>query len=962
MKAQKLILVFLLVVISISTIVAQKGTIRGTVIDGSLGEPLIGVAISLENDISIGTTTDFDGNFDLNVAPGTYTLVFSYISYQTLKITDIVVTEGEVSVIDNINMEEESEQLDEVVITAKVARSSEVALLTLKRKSTGLIDGISAAKFKRIGDSNAASAVKRVTGVSVEGGKYVYVRGLGDRYSKTMLNGLDIPGLDPDKNSLQIDIFPTNLMSNMTVFKSSVAELPADFTGGVVNIETKEFPEEETFDVSFSLGYNPAMHLNSDFLSYEGSSTDWLGYDNGTRELSPLADQETIPSPVSGDNSEDVSDFLNTFSSTLGTERKTSLPDFSLGLSYGNQLSFDNGDNLGYIFSASYKSARTFYDDVDFSEYQNSVLSDDFNLVRANTLQGQLSEENILLAGLAGVAYKTSKSKHRLTIMRLQNGEKRAANFAINNNEEAIGQSGYTAASDNLEYSQRALTNLLLSGEYFNSDATWNLEWKVSPTISSLTDPDIRKTAFTDIASGNVVFNGGAGGNPSRIWRYLDEVNLVSNVGVTRKFKMMSRDAVLKFGVGNVFKDRDYNILSYSLQFFGAQPDWTGDPAEVLVPENIFPAGPIYYNSGNNTPNPNEYNSTIRNSSAYISTEFKPTNSLKATIGLRAEQFVQKHTGRDVESANTNGVSGNTLNNETVLDALDLFPSANLVQSIGEKQNLRASYSRTIARPSFKELSFAQIIDPLTNRIFNGGLFEYSDWNGKLVETRINNFDLRWEKYLEGGQLFSLSGFYKTFDKPIELVRIPEAQTSNEFQPRNVGDGQIYGVEIEIRKSLNFLSESISKFSVSTNVTLVQSSIEMTETEFESRQAFIKDGEVLDNTREMAGQAPYIINAGLVYSDSEKGFDAGIYYNVKGSTLTVVGGGLFPDVYSDPFNALKFSLNKSFGEKVSLSFEVDNILNDRNEEFFEGFQTERQVFTRLNPGISFGLGLKYSIL
>lgn len=960
MKAQNLFSFLFLFIFSLTTISAQNGTIRGTVIDGDLGEPLIGVAVALENDFSVGTTTDFDGNFDLNLAPGTYTLEFSYISYQTLKITDLLVKEGEVTILDNIRLLTESEQLDEVVITARVARSSEAALLTLKRKSTNLIDGVSSAKFKRIGDSNAASAVKRVTGVSVEGGKYVYVRGLGDRYSKTMLNGLDIPGLDPDRNSLQIDIFPTNLISNMTVYKSSLAELPADFTGGVVNIETKEFPEEETFDVSFSLGYNPSMHGNSDFLTYEGGSTDWLGYDDGTRALVDLPENGETPLPVINSDQE-VSDFNNSFSSTLGATRKTSLPDFGIGLSYGNQLNFKNDHNLGYIFSASYKNARTFYDNIDYGDYQISVPSDDYNLVRSTTQTGQLSEENVLLAGLAGIAYKTSRTKHKLSIMRLQNGEKKAAQFSIDNNSAALGQSGYTSYSNNLEYSQRAITNILLNGEYFNSDGSWNLEWNVSPTFSSMTDPDIRKTAYSDILGGRQVFNAGAGGFPSRIWRYLDETNIVANAGVTRKFKLLNRDAKLKFGVGNVWKDRDYNILSYTLQFFGMQPEWTGNPAEILVSDNIFPNGSIYFASGNNNPNPNQYNSTTSNSSAYISTEFNPTNTLKATIGLRAEKFVQRHTGRDVEFANT-GVSGNNLDNDKVLDAVDLFPSANLIQSIGDKQNLRFSYSKTIARPSFKELSYAQIIDPLTNRIFNGGLFEYEDWDGQLSETRINNFDIRWEKFLNGGQLLSASAFYKHFDKPIELVRIPTAQTSNEFQPRNVGDGQVFGLEVEFRKSLGFLSQSFSKLSFSTNVTVVQSIIEMTDTELDSRESLAKDGQIIESTRQMAGQAPYIINTGLVYSDVEKGFDAGFYYNVKGATLTVVGGGLFPDVVSDPFHALKFSLNKSFNKRTSISFEVDNILNDTNEEYFEGFQSDRQTFTRFNPGISFGIGLKYSIL
>jgi outer membrane receptor protein involved in Fe transport len=380
---------------------------------------------------------------------------------------------------------------------------------------------------------------------------------------------------------------------------------------------------------------------------------------------------------------------------------------------------------------------------------------------------------------------------------------------------------------------------------------------------------------------------------------------------------------------------------------------------------------------------PNEYNSTVSNSAAYISNEFSPFSRFKATIGLRAENYVQRHTGRDqraaarISNAIDQGISvdivkeqiledgdGNFLDDEKVLDALDLFPSANLIYELKENMNLRASYSRTIARPSFKELSFAQIIDPVSNRIFNGGLFEYDDWDGNLSETRIDNIDLRWEMFLPKGQLFSASIFYKSFDDPIELVRIPTAQNASEFQPRNVGDGQVYGAEVEFRKHLGFISPALDKISLSTNVTVVESVIDMTDTEFTSRKNFEKDGENVEDTREMAGQAPYIINAGLSYSDIDRALDMGFYYNVKGETLTVVGGGIFPDVYSEPFHSLKFSLNKAFGpdQRTSLSFNVSNILNDLREEFYTSFRAEDQVFTRFNPGISFSLGLKYSVL
>ena len=255
-------LLFSLIGLLVSSIVfAQTGTIRGTVIDDATGEGLFGVTAVVKG-TTLGTVSDFEGNFELKLEPGTYDLKISFISYETMTISGVNVVTDEVVVFGTLRLKESAQELEEVIVTAEVIRQSESALLTVKRKSANVLDGISAQSFRKIGDANAAAAIKRVSGVSIQEGKYVYVRGLGDRYTKSNLNGLDIPGLDPDRNTLQMDIFPTNLIDNIIVVKSFTADLPADFTGGVVNIETKDFPEERTLNVSGSLGYNPSMHFN----------------------------------------------------------------------------------------------------------------------------------------------------------------------------------------------------------------------------------------------------------------------------------------------------------------------------------------------------------------------------------------------------------------------------------------------------------------------------------------------------------------------------------------------------------------------------------------------------------------------------------------------------------------------------------------------------------------------------
>ena len=826
-------------------------------------------------------------------------------------------------------------ELEEVVVSATQIRSTESALIAIKRNAPAMLDGISSSRMQLTGDATAIEAAKRVTGVSIEGGKYIYVRGLGDRYTKTTLNGIDIPGLDPDRNSLQLDIFPTNLIDNLVVSKNFTPDMPADFTGGLVNLELKDFPEERILSFSLSLGYTPGMNFNSDYLTYEGGATDWLGIDDGSRELPPLARDENIPTPISGASDQEVTDFVQSFNSELGAKTQTALPDFNASFTFGNQIRIgknsDKNAKLGYMFSVSYRNETNFYDNVTYGEWQRESDPDTYELTYANVQQGQVGENSTLLGGLAGVAYKTLRNKVRFTALHLQNGEKRAGQFAIDDNGEAVGRSGFIGLSDNLEYNQRGLTNLMLHGTHLLGEIEngWELDWKLSPTWSTSSDPDIRKTAFTE-SNGRWLFIAGAAGNPSRIWRDLSEVSLAGKIDLQKKLSILENEAKLKFGVGHTYKDRDYEILFYDMQFFANQ-SWPLDdaglpnPTNVLDEENIFPNKPnsIYYQSGNNNPNPNEYQSNSNNTAFYASLEFNPLTRLKATVGVRAENYTLRHTGRDQAWANEDTINGNNLDNDIVLDALDWFPSAGLIYALSDRMNLRAAYSKTIARPSFKELSYAQILDPISNRIFNGSLFEYSDWDGNLTETRINNFDLRWEMFMEGGQLISASFFYKQFDNPIELVRIPEQQTSTEFQPRNVGDGQLFGIELEVRKNLGFISGSLENFSVVGNVTFVESQIDMTDREFNARKEFERTGETIENTREMQGQAPYVINAGITYSGLGNGWEAGAFYNVKGRTLEVVGVGLYSDVYTVPFHSLNVSVSKKFrrGQQVSGRFQ-----------------------------------------
>jgi len=944
---------------------AQNGFIRGTVFDDQTGESLPGVTVFLEG-TTLGAITDFDGKFSINSPAGQYTVSVSFISYETLKINEVKVEAGKTTLFENLRLKEAKIEIQGVEITAEVIRNNETAMMTLKRNSANLLDGISASALRKTGDSDAASSMKRITGVSIQGGKYVFVRGLGDRYTKTMLNGMEIPGLDPDRNTLQLDLFPTTIVDNIVVNKSFTADLPGDFTGGIVDIYTKDFPEEKKANISLSLGYIPGMHLRSDYLGYEGGKTDWLGFDDGTRRI-PATENipfftEAIADP-NGPKGARYREILESFNPNMAAIKQQSFMDFSIGASFGNQIN-RNKVTWGYNAAISYLNEADFYENAEFGRYGLSSDKTVKDMDAREYQSGDYSEQSVLISGLAGVALKTKNSKFGLNFLHLQNGESKAGIFDYEKTNQGTEFRGY---QHNLEYSQRSLSNLLFSGKHLLTNS-WGLEWKISPTLSKIEDPDVRFTRYVITDEENLVI-GTESGFPERIWRDLEETNYSGVLHITRDFNFGGEKAKLLFGGAGTLKERDYVIRSYALNI---RPPFTltGNPDELFYPENLWPRdGKIgsgtTYEARFVPTNPNQFNASTEMFAGYISLEINPLTKLRAVLGLRFEQYKQFYTGQDQ-------LGYNVLENAEVLDNIDYLPALNLIYSLKPDQNFRFSLTKTIARPSFKELSYAEIFDPITGRTFVGGLFRDADevlgteyWDGNLVSTDILNFDLRWELFRPGAQTLSLSAFYKQFRKPIEMVQYTTLVGA--FQPRNVGDGEVIGAELELRKNLDFISPALSNLAFSANFTYTQSKIELSPTEYQSRLDNAREGQKVDDYRDMAGQAPYLLNAGILYSGGENGFwrgvEAGLYYNVQGETLIIVGIVDRPDIYSVPFHSLNFNSNKSFGKdnRMNLGLKIENILNDSNESVFKSYQAEDQYYSRLNPGTKITVRFGYSI-
>ncbi|MGM0635245.1 MAG: TonB-dependent receptor domain-containing protein [Bacteroidota bacterium] len=920
---------------------AQDGIIAGTVNDAELNDVLPFADVMIANSTK-GTSTDFDGKYEIKLEPGTYTVSYSFVGYQRKVVSDVVVKANETTTV-NTTLEPASDNLDEVVVRVSSKKNTEQSVLNLQKSSVKVMDGLSIESISKTGADNVASAVKSVPGVSVQGGKFVYVRGLGDRYTKSTLNGVSVPGLDPDKNTLQMDIFPSDMIENVLVSKTATADMPADFTGGAVDISLKDFSAKEQYTLSFGTSYNPHMHFNSDYVEGETHTSDLFGFDNGNRDR-PISRDFDIPAAI-GDgtnaNGTSITDVTRAFNPKLAASRTTSDADVNFNFSAANQYRLKNDDKIGYQAAVALQNKVEYFEGFEQNFFFKPSDRSEYQITPNRTQKGDVGIRNNYFSTLAGVTYKSLRSKYKLNFIHLRNTESKGGLFS----SQTFILDDINVVRDNVEYSERALTNLQLSGEHTNEDATWITNWSISPSYSEVNDKDIRVTPFELTSSGPSIRPSTAG-SPERIWRFLEESNIESKIDFTRKHNLFSKPSKLKFGAAFTYKSRDFNIDQYLILLRGTNSvPVNGDADQILVDENLWQADNDggFFIQGNFQP-ANNYSSTSQVRAAYVSEELKLNDKLKAIVGARFEQYLLNYTGE-----NNQGTI--QLDDENVIDDARLYPSANLIYSHNENTNFRGSFSQTTARPSFKEVSVAQIFDPLTNITFVGNI--------DVKPSYINNFDLRYEKYSDNGNMFAVSGFYKDFTDPIELVSFPERPTN--LQPRNVGSAKVFGAEIEFRQQLNFVPV-LENFSFNMNVSIIESEVKMDPREYESRQIAARDGQEISDTRNLQGQSPYLVNAGLSYDNNETGWQGGLFYNVQGETLEVVGIRNVPDVYTQPFHNLNFRISKKFGsnQNSKISLGVGNILDDSVRSYYKSYGSENEIFSKRKPRRSYSLSYSLS--
>ncbi len=923
-----------------------QGTITGKMLDENSAEPLIFANVLIEGTTN-GATTDLDGKYEITAPAGTYTIIASYVGYQDKRIEGVVVKNNEVTYLD-IVLSDQALQLTEVVVTASVIERSENAILLLQKKSDKIQDGISSQEMSRYSLGSAASAMEKVTGATVTGGKYVYIRGLGDRYSLSQLNGLIIPSTDPYRNGAQLDLIPSNLLENIITAKTFTPDQPGTFTGGNVDIRTKSFPEQFSLTVSTSLGYNAQNNFIDNFLTHDGGNTDYWGYDDGSRARPELLSDPKVQGVLNtqtpliarlnvqgrGEEVAILADqAIKAIDNNFVPERKSTTFDHSFGISFSNKFNF-LGKPLGVILATSFQQNYQHLDRFQKANWQLRTLSSNV-LDNLGDFEETLSTENPVVNGMAGVAYKFSPTQVISFNAIYNHSTDKASRFIFGERPDNIINPDFLEGRQ-LAFGERELINYQLGGEHvFEKLNEAKVEWKVSLAQSSLEEPNTRffeNQYNSDFDSYSIPASNIQ--RPFYFFRRLDDEQRDYKLDIELPFSQKKGNK-FKFGTLITQKERDFTEFRYQIEEHIGYTDPFENPEQYLSEDNLGirnVEGGRYF-LGNylvdRTLPENNYSGTEDVTAFYGMLTLAITERFKTIAGARYEK-----TDIFVESQDEDKAPGE-------IEEENILPSVSLIYSLTPDMNLRAAYTQTLARPNMREIAPFVAYDPLTKEFFFG--------NPQLDKTDIQNVDLRWEWFTKPGELFAISAYYKNFNNPITQRYRRAPQPEIEFI--NVDEAFLYGIELEIRKDLDFMSPSLKNFKFNTNFSLIKSEMDV--------KAVQGLEDLEPDSRPFEGQSPFILNVALLYINPDNGVDATLTLNTVGDRLSRVGQEGTPDQYELGRSQLDFTFIKKFNN-LNVKLTAQNILNARYALSSEYFDTD-YLFYRFRRGVTFSLGLSYTI-
>jgi hypothetical protein len=952
---------------------AQKGTLTGVVVDEQTGELMLGVNVFVPS-ISDGGVTDINGKYNIRLDPGTYTVEFSYITHQKKIVEDVEVREGEVTQLD-ITMSQSNQELDEVVVSARRIDNNEVSLLRLQKRSLPVQDGISSEEINRIGFSNSAESMRQVTGASVEGGKFIVMRGLGDRYSISSMDGIVLPTTNPYRNSASLDLIPSSMVDNIVVKKTFSPDLPGNFTGGAVDITTKSLPDRYYLRLSSSVSFNDQTTFNENFLGDPiNNSLSRLGFDDGSRKKkSEWSDNEylnrlnlyLIQIQNNQLSDQDISAFNSTMQSfsdrPFHVQQETPGLDHSLNVSFGNRHYFGE-TQLGYNVGINYSKSFSQYDEREINNYTARIP--DGNSSRMQEFQINNGSESIdeVNNGLIGSTTLQFKEKNEITFTAIYNNNATESVLDMQNGAYPGALSSGSYNNRVISFVQRELFNNQLKGRHNFSNL--EVRWSGNYVKSSQYEPNTRFIGSPVDEQGQYFYVREVQ-LPFHFFRDLNDTQYNGKLDLEYKF---SNRFSVKSGGFFTKKDRNFNEFRYQLENIGTDPtnseflsfrEASGDFNNYFSRNNTGILGRdengdliLGLTYRDQTRPENSYTGTEQVTAGYLMGVWDITDKLKVFGGARIE-----HTDFSIIPGSRGESS-----TEGGINELDILPSLNVIYALNEESNLRFSGSQTLARPNMRELA------PFASFDLLGGFPVVG--NPDIDRTNVINLDMRYEIFPNAGEMFAMSAFYKDFTNPI-VRELDVASDQPQYQYVNTNNGRLFGFEMEFRKELDFIADALSNFKFSTNFTYTNSRVDLGESELETRRN-------LDPTikafRPFPFQSPYLVNMMLVYENNQTGWDAALYANIAGARLAANGSGAAPDIYevngklndegrlssARPMPDMSFRVQKSFLNRMSASLSISNLLDYSVVQYQEDQGT---YFTNsaLNPGRTFKLSFTYRI-
>lgn len=978
---------------------APHGAIRGTVTDKDFEVPLAGVRVTVVEALLTTLTSPGGTFFFEHVPPGTYTLTFSKDGYEREVVPDVRVGAGQLAEL-RADLGAEVVDLEELVVSGTdLLAGSETGLLEVRAAAVSVQDAISSEIMSKAGVSDVAGALKLVVGTSIVGGKYATVRGLSDRYTGTTLNGVRVPSADPRRRAVQMDLFPTGTIESVTVTKTFTPDLQGDFTGGGVDIKTRSIPEKRLLSLSVSAGYNEDATRQSDFLTYKGGGVDPLGFDRGSRDLPAEARQPLPPFPTFSvhpsqlqiDRSLAYDRLVRSFATAMGTREEAPGPNQGFSALAGNRFALGGDGLFGLIGALTYTHKYDFYDG---GQNNNAAVSNAGQPITLTRPRSDSEGTDEVLAGFLGSAVLQPAKDQEISLRLILNQS------AEDEARLQVQDTGFPSVEQNqsLHYTERTVGSAQLHGAHAVEGLhDLALDWTLARNYTRQDEPDVRffRNVFNfGTLSGERPSNSTEAQNTRRIYRTIDEHNDQGGLNAMLPFRSWTKTAGrIKAGLLFDRTDRDYDQRSFTYKFtspisgsifncvanynrslarfVATSPDelWTD---VFLSPERLGIASkiPVDCPPGSTEPAPNQLLWTIQPlgddvdysgeqsiDAAYAMTELPLSPKLKLIGGARRETTdlsvvpVNPAIGTvqvievQPESGDRAIVSVPQDEATAVVRRRSLLPSAGLVYEPRPGMNLRFSWSRTIARPTFRELAPVATEEFIFGDEFIG--------NPGLTLSRITNYDLRWEWLGRGGDVLAASLFYKRLQDPIELISF-SASNRSFIQPVNYDRGRVQGFELEARTSLGGSEARQTTVSVGGNFTLISSEVDVPEPEQKSLAAFGLDAK----TRRLQGQPSYLLNLNLTYDDDLHETSAGIFYNLVGETLStgaargVEDGN--PDVFEERFGTLDLKINRKLGKGVSISLRAENLLKPERRSVYrtpdgdEAVKSERRtarVFT-----------------